>query len=312
MLPSRVVAVARPASGLVPVLVWLPVPVGVLVPVSVALLVAPDPVPLLVIVALAVRGAVKTVPVPVAVVVPVLTVPVPVAVAVITLLVAVAVLVNEPVRVLVSVSVQYRASTQEPTSLHSPHFPQNEFTGKTQAPAPSQVDRQGGVPLPQSFSGSVPMRMGLQVPTVPASLHETQVPAQALLQHTPSLQNPLAHAAALVQALPPAVLQAPVASHAWSPEQLPATWVPGEANRQAPALPGTLQDLHGPEHEADSQHTPSTQLPDAHELAVAAVHPVPLPRPVTRYSQVSSVAVPHGMPPNSTTTPRWLSKAMAA
>jgi len=196
--------------------------------------------------------------------------------------------------------------------LHVPHFPQDESTGKTQAPTPSQVDWQGGVPLPQSLSGSVPMGMGLQVPTVLASLHETQVPVQALLQHTPSLQNPLAHAVALLQALPSALLQAPVASHAWSPEQLPATWVPGEANTQVPALPGTLQDLHGPEHEADSQHTPSTQLPEAHRLALAAVHPVPLPRLVTLYSQVSSVAVPHGMPPNSTTTPRWLSKAMAA
>lgn len=196
--------------------------------------------------------------------------------------------------------------------MHVPHFPQDESIGKTQAPAPSQVDWQGGVPLPQSLSGSVPMGMGLQVPTVLASLHETQVPVQALLQQTPSLQNPLAHAAALVQTLPSAVLQAPVASHAWSPEQLPATWVPGEANTQVPALPGTLQDLHGPEHEAESQHTPSTQLPEAHRLAVAAAHPVPLPRLVTLYSQVSSVAVPHGMPPNSTTTPRWLSKAMAA
>lgn len=156
------------------------------------------------------------------------------------------------------------------------------------------------------------MGNGLQVPTLPASLHETQAPVQAPLQHTPSAQNPLAQAVAPVQAPPLAVLQAPVPSHAWSPEQLPGTWVPAAANTQAPALPGTLQDWHGPPHDADPQHTPSTQLPEEHRLAVAAVHPVPLPRPVTLYDQVSSVAVPFGMPPNRITTPCWVSKAIAA
>ena len=165
--------------------------------------------------------------------------------------------------------------------MHVPQLPQDVPPGNTQAPTPSQVDWHGGVPLLQSPSGSVPMGKGLQVPPLPASLHETQAPVQALPQHTPSAQNPLAHAVALVQAPPLAVLQAPVPSHAWSPEQLPTTWVPAAANTQAPALPGTLQDWHGPEHETDPQHTPSTQLPEEHRLAVAAVHPVPLPRPVT-------------------------------
>ena len=156
------------------------------------------------------------------------------------------------------------------------------------------------------------MGKGLHTPTLAESLHETQVPVQALSQHTPSLQNPLAQAAALEQPVPLAALHAPVASHAWVPEQLPATCVPGAASTQEPTLPGTLQDLHGPEHDADSQHTPSTQLPEAHWLADAAVQPVPLPLPVTLYSHVSSVARPDAMPPNKTTTPRWLSKAMAA
>jgi hypothetical protein len=177
---------------------------------------------------------------------------------------------------------------------------------------PSQVDWQGGVPLLHSFSGSVPMGMGLQAPSLPASLQETQTPEQAPSQHTPSMQNPLAHATALEQAVPLAAKQAPVASHAWPPEQLPATWVPGAASTQVPTLPGTLHDLHGPEHEADSQHTPSTQSPEEQRLAVAAVHPVPLLRLVTLYSQVSSVAKPFGVPPNNTTTSRWLSKAMTA
>jgi len=169
--------------------------------------------------------------------------------------------------------------------LQVPQVPQDVPAGKTQAPMPSQVDWQGGVPLLHSFSGSVPMGMGLQAPSLPASLQETQTPEQAPSQHTPSMQNPLAHATALEQAVPLAAKQAPVASHAWPPEQLPATWVPGAASTQVPTLPGTLHDLHGPEHEADSQHTPSTQSPEEQRLAVAAVHPVPLLRLVTLYSQ---------------------------
>jgi hypothetical protein len=221
-----------------------------------------------------------------------------------------------PMLVLVAVcgAVGEQSSTikQSPTPLHTPQLPQAAPSGKTQAPMPSQIDWQGAVPLPHSFSGSAPTGKGPQAPTLPTSLHETQVPVQALSQHTPSLQNPLAHAAAPAQAEPLAALHDPVASHAWSPEQLPATWVPAAASTQVPSLPGTLQDLHGPEHEADSQHTPSTQLPEAHWLANAAVHPVPLPQPVTLYSQVSSVAMPYSMPPNKTITPRWLSRAMAA
>jgi hypothetical protein len=76
------------------------------------------------------------------------------------------------------------------------------------------VDWQGGVPLEHSFAGSVPAANGVQVPTFPAWLHDTHAPVQAELQHTPSVQKPLAHSAALVHVLPFDVLQAPVASQA--------------------------------------------------------------------------------------------------
>jgi len=134
--------------------------------------------------------------------------------------------------------------------LHVPHFPQDESIGKTQAPAPSQVDWQGGVPLPQSLSGSVPMGMGLQVPTVLASLHETQVPVQALLQ-----QNPVAAESARARGGAGADLAVGGLAGAGGVARL----VAGAAARHLGSWGGqhagaglarTLQDLHGPEHEA--------------------------------------------------------------
>jgi hypothetical protein len=139
-------------------------------------------------------------------------------------------------------------------------------------------------------------------------LHDTQVPWQALSQHTPSEQNPLAQAAPEVQAVPLAAAHLPVPSHAVWPEQLPATWVPAAAAVQVPKLPATLHDWQGPAHVADSQHTPSTQLPLAHWLAKSLLQPVPLPKPVTLYSQVSPRTPPVlPTPPKSTTTARLLS-----
>jgi hypothetical protein len=134
---------------------------------------------------------------------------------------------------------------------------------------------------------------------------------QALLQHTPSTQKPDAHAVPLLHAWLLLVLQFPLASQACPLEQLPGTSVPAWARTQLPSWPLTLHDLQGPVQEADSQHTPSTQLPDAQDAAVLEEQPSPLPRPVTLYSQVSSVAVPLELPPNRTTTPRAESNAMA-
>ena len=141
-------------------------------------------------------------------------------------------------------------------------------------------------------------------------------PVHGLLQHTPSTHAPEAQAAALVQAVPLLARQLPVPSQAWPSAQLPATVVPALAATQVPSDPATLHALHGPLQVELPQHTPSTQYPLAHEAAKAAVQPSPLPRPVTVYSQVSSVVLiaPFALldePLKRTTTSRPLSKAMA-
>jgi hypothetical protein len=120
-------------------------------------------------------------------------------------------------------------------------------------------------------------------------LQATQVPSQALSQHTPSTQKPEAQVLAPLQAWPLLALQLPLPSQACPLEQLPGTSVPACARTQVPSLPLTLHDLHGPVQDADSQHTPSTQLPEAQVEAVLVEQPSPLPRLVTLYSQVSSV-----------------------
>ena len=52
------------------------------------------------------------------------------------------------------------------------------------------------------FSGSWPAGTAEQVPTVPVSAHERQVPAHAVAQHTPCSQNPALHSSAAPQAAP--------------------------------------------------------------------------------------------------------------
>jgi hypothetical protein len=156
----------------------------------------------------------------------------------------------------------------------------------------------------------VPAGYGLHLPVSPAWLQDAQVPVHAPSQHTPSAQKPEAQAVAAVQGWPFLVLQAPLPSQACPSAQLPATSVPAIADTQVPSEPGTLHDLQAPVHAATSQHTPSTQLPEAQRVANSAVQPSPLPSPVTEYSQVS---LPYGFPdglPKSTATPRVLSNAM--
>jgi hypothetical protein len=120
-------------------------------------------------------------------------------------------------------------------------------------------------------------------------LQDAHVPLQALSQHTPSTQKPEAHALALLQTWPLLALQVPLPSQACPLEQLPGTSVPGGAGVQVPSCPLTLHEMHGPVQDLDAQHTPSTQLPEAQAEAVLVAQPSPLPRPVTLYSQVSSV-----------------------
>jgi hypothetical protein len=144
-------------------------------------------------------------------------------------------------------------------------------------------------------------------------LHDTQVSVHALSQHTPSTQKPEAQATALEQAVPFFALQLPLPSQACPAGQLAEA--SGPAAAQVPSCPATPHDWQVPAQDATLQHTPSTQKPEAQVDAAAALHPSPLPRFVTLYSQVSSMAKVGSavkLPPKSTTAPRWLSKATAS
>jgi hypothetical protein len=144
-----------------------------------------------------------------------------------------------------------------------------------------------------------------------AWVHVTHLPSHGFSQHTPSTQKPEAQTPALEQVTPFLVLQLPLPSHACPSAQLPGISVPAAAPVQLPSCPATAQDWQDPEHAAIEQQTPSTQKPDAQVDAVAAVHPSPLPRLVTLYSQVWIASPLLPLPPKSTTAPRWLSKAIA-
>jgi hypothetical protein len=104
-------------------------------------------------------------------------------------------------------------ATQVPphaTSQHTPstHKPVTHSLAAAQLapltflhePEPSQL-----VPAAHSASGSVAVVTKAQVPLlapVLAAVHAMQVAPQALLQHTPSTQKPLAHSLAAVHAVP--------------------------------------------------------------------------------------------------------------
>jgi hypothetical protein len=84
---------------------------------------------------------------------------------------------------------------------------------RRQAPAPSQNPSvpQAAAPLSVHWlSGSWPAGTLVQVPTVPVSAHDWQVPVHAALQQKPCAQNPDVHWPAVVQAAPAAfVVQLP-------------------------------------------------------------------------------------------------------
>ena len=52
------------------------------------------------------------------------------------------------------------------------------------------------------FSGSWPAATSVQVPAVPASAHDRQLPVQAEMQHDPCSQKPLAHSVAAAHVAP--------------------------------------------------------------------------------------------------------------
>ena len=70
---------------------------------------------------------------------------------------------------------------------------------------PSQVPSVPQLAAPLSvhwFSGSLPTAAKVQVPAVPASAQDRQVPVQLELQQTPCWQRPEAHSVPPVQAVP--------------------------------------------------------------------------------------------------------------
>jgi len=72
-------------------------------------------------------------------------------------------------------------------------------------PLPSQVPsvpQVAAVASAQALSGSVPAAMFVQVPRVPASAHDAQVPEQVEAQQTPCWQRPEAQVPAAVQVWP--------------------------------------------------------------------------------------------------------------
>jgi hypothetical protein len=79
----------------------------------------------------------------------------------------------------------------------------------------------------------------LHVPTLPERLHRRQLPLQALLQHTPSTQNPDAHWHVLLHDAPFARL----ALHAPLTHTLPVLhWLASQPPEQLPAhAPEPLQ-----------------------------------------------------------------------
>jgi hypothetical protein len=94
-----------------------------------------------------------------------------------------------------------------------------------------------GAPLSAHWSsGSAPSGTSVQVPALPARLHDRHAPVHALRQHTPCSQNPLAHSVVEPQAAPLDFLPQLVPLHT-----LGAThWLSAEQLvRHAPPLPHT-------------------------------------------------------------------------
>jgi len=141
---------------------------------------------------------------------------------------------------------------------------------------------------PHSAAGSVRAGMGAQLPTAPATLHASHVPLHAPLQHTPSTQKPDVHSLAAAQDAPatrlaahvpplqkaPALqsesaehgaVQLPAPSHSAKPHSSPGS-VRADTAEQVPTAPARSHARHAPA-QAVSQHTPSTQEPEAQALA---------------------------------------------
>jgi hypothetical protein len=87
--------------------------------------------------------------------------------------------------------VSQRAARRSAPALHE-SVPQTVFTAYLrQAPAPLHMPSSPQVVMPSSPhwpSGSMPSGTFLQVPSLPATAHDLQVPEQAAMQHRPWAQ----------------------------------------------------------------------------------------------------------------------------
>jgi hypothetical protein len=156
---------------------------------------------------------------------------------------------------------------------------------------------------PQAL-GAVPAAAGWQVPDA----HEAHGSVHAVGQHTPPEHRFGPHSLGPLHAAPAGLVHTPAA-------QVPPVQLSESVPLTAAHCPGeaALAQLWHVPQLALSQHTPSTQKPVAHSLPwVQAMG-------AGAYSQVSPRCVAacsgspfDGLPPNSTTTPRVESKAMAA
>ncbi len=138
-------------------------------------------------------------------------------------------------------------------------------------PAPSQlpvVPQLVGAMIGQAAS-TVPAGTGAQVPSLPLTPHDWQLPHAATAQQKPSVQWPLAHAPSLVQAVPPAssVLHVP-------------PWQTDGAVQSASAMQVVL---HPAAVQANGRHTvvvAAPQVPAPSQVAAAvkvpAAHEAPL------------------------------------
>ncbi len=149
--------------------------------------------------------------------------------------------------------------------------------------------------LPHSLPGSVRAAYGAQVPRLPERLQASHVPSHAEVQHAPSTHASVAHCTWAVQDWPepelhrhvpawqpaPGLQSAPPAQDAAHAGPLPLQKVlphsdagssPAGTGEQVPASPATLQAWQVP-LQAPSQHTPSTQKPEAQPAARVQASP---------------------------------------
>jgi hypothetical protein len=130
------------------------------------------------------------------------------------------------------------------------------------------------VALHWPFGSIPPSGTGLQVPSVPASAHETQLPSQAVVQHTPCVQNPLRQSPGSAQLAPGGRRPHEPSSHTLGDAQS-ASAVQVDLHAAVPHLNGA-QDVAGG----------VTQLPAPSQLD-AGVSVTP---------PAGQLAAPHGVP----------------